>query len=60
MPKGFDMCRSKGGKIRTIKPSANTYQPICYLGKKSFRGEVHKVQKKVGATADAMKARGAK
>ena len=55
MPAGFDMCRKKGGRIRTIKPNANTYIPICYLGKKSFRGEIHKVKGSEGKTADAIK-----
>lgn len=58
MPKGFDMCRKKGGKIRTVKPSSNTYIPVCYLGKKSFRGEVHHTKGSDGATANAIKARG--
>jgi len=55
MPAGFDTCRKKGGRVRTIKPTADTYLPICYLGKKSFRGEVHHVKKSAGATADAIK-----
>lgn len=55
MPAGFDNCRRKGGKIRTIKPTTDTYLPVCYLGKKSFRGEVHHVKKSEGATAEAIK-----
>ena len=57
MPEGFDACRAKGGKIRTIKPSANTYVPICYLGKKSFRGEVHHIKDNDGKVAKAIKER---
>lgn len=60
MPRGFDRCRRLGGRIRTIKPNAETYIPICYLGKKAYRGEVHKVKKKDGGTAAAIKAMGEK
>ena len=38
MPKGFDACRKKGGKIRTKKLSGGGYVPICYLGGKAYRG----------------------
>ena len=57
MPSGFDACRAKGGKIRVVKPNATTYIPICYLGKKSFRGEVHKVKGSGSKTAEAVKER---
>lgn len=58
MPKGFDMCRKKGGKIRTKKLSATTYVPICYLGKKAFRGYTHNIKDNKGSVADAIKDRG--
>ncbi len=57
MPKGFDSCRAKGGKIRITKPSKDTYLPICYIGKKSFRGYVHKIKGNDGDVASAIKAR---
>ena len=41
MPKAFDNCRKNGGKIRTKKLSGGRYMPICYLGGKSYAGEVH-------------------
>ena len=56
MPAGFDKCRAQGGKIKTIKPNKNTYIPICYIGGKSYKGEVHKVNSD-GATAKAMQKR---
>jgi hypothetical protein len=46
MPAGFDRCRAAGGKIRTVKPNANTYIHICYLGGKSYRGEIKHTQNK--------------
>lgn len=45
MPKGFDMCRSKGGKIITKKINSKQYMHICYLGGKSFSGEVKEYKK---------------
>jgi len=60
MPAGFNMCRSKGGRIRRIVPKQGVYINICYLGNKAYRGEVHHVKKQDGATAAALKSRGAK
>lgn len=55
MPAGFDRCRKQGGRIRTIKPNESTYIPVCFIGGKSYRGEVKHV--KQGSTADAIKER---
>jgi|26BtaG_2_1085354.scaffolds.fasta_scaffold00438_3 hypothetical protein len=55
MPAGFERCREQGGRIRTIKPTADTYMPICYLKGKSYRGELHHTKK--GGTAQAIKDR---
>lgn len=55
MPAGFERCRAEGGKIRTIKPTKDTYMPICYLKGKPYRGELHHVQK--SSTASAIKDR---
>ena len=43
MPAEFEKCRRNGGRIRTIKPNASTYLPICYPkgGGPGIRGEVH-------------------
>lgn len=38
MPKGFDMCRKSGGKIRNKKLGGGKYVPICTLNGKSYRG----------------------
>ncbi len=57
MPKGFDMCRKKGGKIRIVKSNSTSYTPVCYLGKKSFRGYTHKIKDNNGNVADAIKER---
>lgn len=43
MPKGFEECVKKGGRVRTIKPKgkkSNVYLHICYLNGKSYPGEV--------------------
>lgn len=40
MPAGFERCRAKGGRIRTVKPSKGKYLHICYLNGKSYPGEV--------------------
>ncbi len=46
MPRGFNMCVKKGGKVRTKKMSGGRYMHICYLNGKSYAGEVKKVKKK--------------
>lgn len=40
MPASFDRCRAAGGEIRTKKINATQYIHICYLGNKSYPGEV--------------------
>lgn len=42
MPKGFETCRAKGGRIRTKKLSGGKYIHICFLNGKSYPGEVKK------------------
>jgi hypothetical protein len=42
MPKDFLDCVKHKGRIRTIKPTLNTYIRICYDKKGVHRGEVHK------------------
>ena len=47
MPKGFEECVKKGGRVRTIKPKgkkSNTYLHICYLNGKSYPGETKKAK----------------
>ena len=57
MPEPFDKCRAQGGKIRTTKPTPDTYLPICYIGGKSYRGEVHQVKSNNSPTAQAIQKR---
>lgn len=40
MPKEFDSCVRRGGKVRTKKLSKNRYMHICFIGRKSYPGEV--------------------
>lgn len=40
MPKAFDDCVKRGGRIRTKKLSNGKYIHICFKGGKSYAGEV--------------------
>lgn len=40
MPIPFDKCRERGGRIRTRDFGDGRYMHICFIGGKSFRGEV--------------------
>lgn len=46
MPKGFEECIKKGGRVRTITPKKGTYIHICYLNGKAYRGEIKHTKKK--------------
>lgn len=46
MPVAFDKCIAKGGRVKTKTISKTKYMHICFLGGKSFSGEV-KTKKKV-------------
>lgn len=41
MPKDFENCISKGGKVRRKSLKGGKYINICYLKGKSYAGEVH-------------------
>ena len=40
-PQAFDNCVAKKGRVRTITLKGGRYMRICYLGDKSYAGEVH-------------------
>jgi hypothetical protein len=40
MPKNFDNCVKNGGRVRTKKLPNGKYMRICFLGGKSYAGEV--------------------
>lgn len=40
MPADFDRCVKNGGKVRTIVPKSGRYLRVCYIGGKSYSGEV--------------------
>ena len=45
MPKAFDECERRGGRIRTIVPNEDEYFRVCYpKGTKGppIKGETHK------------------
>ena len=45
MPKAFEDCQAKGGKIRTMKLSGGRYMRICIHKGRSVRGEIKHKQK---------------
>lgn len=45
MPKGFESCVKRGGRIRTKKLSGGKYMHICFIGGKSYAGHVKKSKK---------------
>lgn len=46
MPAAFEKCRKQGGRIRTRSLKGNRFMPICFLGGKSFAGDVQKRKKR--------------
>ena len=40
MPKAFDDCVKKGGKVRTKKVGKNSYMKICIINGKTIAGHV--------------------
>ena len=53
MPKAFENCIENGGRIRTVSGpdkehglKKGEYVHYCYIGGKSYRGEVKKSEKK--------------
>lgn len=41
MPADFERCIAQGGKVRTKKLPGGKYMAICFIGGKSYAGEVH-------------------
>jgi hypothetical protein len=55
MPKGFEACRKQGGRIRTKQMSGGRYMHICFIGGKSYPGEVKTKKASTGSpVADAI------
>jgi hypothetical protein len=46
MQADFNRCVKNGGRVRTQTLSNNRYMKICFLGGKSYAGEVHKKKSK--------------
>jgi len=42
MPKAFLNCVRRGGRVRTKRLKGSKYIRICYMGGKSYAGEVKK------------------
>lgn len=45
MPIPFERCIKKGGRVRTKKLKGDKYMHICFLGGKSYAGEIKKKKK---------------
>lgn len=45
MPASFDRCVSGGGRVRTKSLGSGKYMHICFLGGKSYVGEVKTKEK---------------
>jgi len=45
MPKEFESCVARGGRVRTKKVGANKYIHICFIDGKSYAGEVKTTKK---------------
>jgi hypothetical protein len=45
MPKAFDDCVKKGGRVRSKRLSKTNYLPICYIDNKSYPGHEKKYKK---------------
>lgn len=46
MPAGFNRCVKMGGRVRTKRLSGGRFQRFCFLGGKSFAGEIKKRKRK--------------
>lgn len=40
MPAAFDSCVNRGGRVRTKSLPGNRFMKICFIGGKSFLGEI--------------------
>lgn len=45
MPKEFENCIERGGRVRTKRLDKNRYIKICFIGGKSYAGETHEYKK---------------
>lgn len=45
MPRAFELCIKKGGKVITKRINDREYMHICYLNGKAYPGEVKKYKK---------------
>lgn len=46
MPADFDRCVKRGGRVRRKKLKGGKYILLCFIGGKSYAGEVHTIKKK--------------
>jgi len=46
MPKGFDECVRRGGRVRRKTLSGGRYMNVCFINGKSYAGHVKKAAKK--------------
>lgn len=46
MPEAFERCVKNGGKVRTKTLPGGWYRRICFIGKRSYAGELKKKKEK--------------
>ena len=47
MPKAFETCVKKGGRVRRKVFPGNRYVNVCYINGKAYVGNVHKMGKEM-------------
>ena len=45
MPQGFLECVRKNGRVRSKRINKSQYIKLCFIGGKSYKGEVHNYKK---------------
>ena len=48
MPTEFDACVKNGGRVRTLDLKDDKYQHVCFIGGKSFAGDVKEKKQEEG------------
>ena len=46
MPAAFDSCVKNGGRVRTLSLANDKFRRMCFIGGKSFAGEIKTKKKK--------------
>ena len=55
MPKAFEDCIARGGRVRSKDLGNGSYIKICFIDGKSYPGETHQYKKVLGKGKNAKK-----